>query len=100
MYKILHISSGRTLRAGFDSEDVAQDWMDARDHLNQELYVIEEMDIDEEEEYLTQDHDEDADDGEEYVDESEDELGYDQDDDSDYDPDSNMLSEIDPDEDF
>ncbi len=111
MYKIFHVSTGRTLKAGFRSEDKAQDWLDAREDLNQELYVIDEMDPDEEDEWLAENEQEEdevvvardeVEDAEEVVvADDEDDLVYSSDDDDeDYDPDASMLSEIEPDDDI
>jgi arsenate reductase-like glutaredoxin family protein len=58
-WKIYNIESGITLRAGFDSEDDAKEWMENRSETYEiEDYEIEEMDDDEEEEMLKADSDE------------------------------------------
>ena len=49
LWKIYNIHSGKMLKAGFEDEDEAKEWLEARDHLPLEDYLVEEMDPDEEE---------------------------------------------------
>ena len=48
-WKVYHIDTGETLRGGFEDEDAAKDWLEARSSINEEDYMVEEMDDDEEE---------------------------------------------------
>lgn len=51
MWKIYSISSGKILNAGFASEDAALAWMD-RKNIDDDDYVVDEMEDDEEDEWL------------------------------------------------
>ena len=52
MWKVYRISTGDRLKAGFENEDSARDWMQQRISLDESDHDIEEMDEEEEEEYL------------------------------------------------
>lgn len=51
MWKIYSISSGKILNAGFASEDAALAWLE-RKNIDDDDYVVDEMEDDEEEEWL------------------------------------------------
>ena len=50
-WKVYHIQTGRILKAGFESEEEAKDWLEQKSEDLQENYEVEEMDPDEEEEW-------------------------------------------------
>ena len=52
MWKVYKIESGEILKAGFECEDEARDWYDARGEQLEGLYTIDEMDVDEQNEWL------------------------------------------------
>ncbi len=64
MWKVYNIQTGRIIKAGFDSDDQAKDWLERRKDLVDDEFDIDEMDEEEEEEYLEND---DAEDDEEVV---------------------------------
>jgi hypothetical protein len=51
LWKVFDIQTGKILRAGFESEDEAKDWLELKSDDLQENYEVEEMDPDEEEEW-------------------------------------------------
>lgn len=53
-WKIVHIETGRTLKAGFSDEEGAKDWLETRSRISEEDYTYEEMDVDEEDEQADQ----------------------------------------------
>lgn len=61
MWKIYSISSGKILNAGFASEDAALAWLE-RKSIDDDDYVVEEMEDDEQEEWLEALEREDAED--------------------------------------
>jgi len=61
MWKVYHIQTGKIVRAGFENDDDAKDWMERRRDLADDDYDIEEMDEEEEEEYLENASDEEDD---------------------------------------
>ena len=63
VWKVYNIETGQTVKAGFDDEDAAKEWVEKRQDLLEEDHDIEEMDEDEEEEYLEEHGDEEDDDG-------------------------------------
>lgn len=62
MWKIFNIESGKILKAGFEDEDTAKEWLEARDVTAVEDFAIEEMDQDEEEEWRENGGEEDEED--------------------------------------
>lgn len=66
MWKVYHIQSGRLVKAGFDSDDQAKDWLERRKDLAEDEHDIDEMDEEEEEEFLESEGDDD-DEGGDYV---------------------------------
>ena len=50
MWKVYHIQSGRIVKAGFDSDDQAKEWLERRKDLAEDEHDIDEMDEEEEEE--------------------------------------------------
>lgn len=52
LWKVYNIQSGKTIKAGFESEDDAKDWLELKGEDFQDLYEAEEMDQDEVEEWL------------------------------------------------
>jgi hypothetical protein len=108
MFKVYNIYSGRTVKAGFAMEDEAQDWLDEAD-VEMANYAIEEMEIEEEEEFSNDRSEEgtktpvvieDEDDGfrKNFI--RSDGDKDDGDDDDDDDEQENFYSEFDPDDDF
>jgi len=65
-WKVYNIHTGKTIKAGFDEEEIAKEWLENRRDLDIEDYIVEEMD-EEEEEAL----DEEMDEEEEEMDEEE-----------------------------
>ena len=51
VWKVYNIESGKILKAGFETEDEAKDWLEARYEDLADEYTVEEMDADEEEEW-------------------------------------------------
>lgn len=113
LWKVYHVDTGKVLKAGFQDEDEAKDWLDSRRGLDAADYVVEEMDNDEEEEYIAKNQNEDdeddddredepSDDEEEddevvATDEVEDDFGFG--DDEYLDPDEGILGEVGDDDD-
>src|SRR5262245_48527668 len=52
VWKVYNIQTGRIVKAGFDSDDQAKDWLERRKDLADDEYDIDEMDEEEEEEFL------------------------------------------------
>jgi hypothetical protein len=52
-WKVYYIQSGLTLKAGFKNEEEAKDWLEHNRPGQEDNYLAEEMDHDEEEEWLT-----------------------------------------------
>lgn len=109
-WKIYHVDTGKVVKAGFEDEDEAKDWLDRRHGLNADKYVVEELDADEEEEYLSKTRDDDDEEEEEHDDEEAEEddevvaadevaedFGFD--DDEYLDPDEGILGEVGDDDD-
>lgn len=61
LWKVFKIDTGKILKAGFRSEFEAKDWLELKGHDFQDLYEIDEMDPDEEEEWYEA-HDSESDD--------------------------------------
>ena len=110
LWKVYNADTGRVMKAGFDDEDGAKEWAEARFGLEVDQFIIEEMDPDEEEEYLEAlaeaEKDEDEEDEvatEEDTDEDDtaedaaDDFAYGDDDDY-LDPDDGILGEVGEDE--
>ena len=98
MWKVIRLSDGNTLKAGFDSEELARDWMETQD---EESLDCSEMEGDEEEEYLEALEDEDVEElaSEDFEKAVEGNIDYNEYDD-DYDADSGILNnEFEPDDD-
>ena len=57
MWKVYKIETGKTVKAGFADEEDAKEWLETRKGLLQQDFEIEEMDPDEEEEYLNENED-------------------------------------------
>lgn len=51
LWKVYNIQNGKTLRAGFESEEEAKEWLELKGDDLQDHYEVEEMDFDEEEEW-------------------------------------------------
>jgi hypothetical protein len=52
MWKVYHIQTGKLICAGFDDEDKAKDWLERRRDISDDDHETEEMDEEEELEYL------------------------------------------------
>ena len=48
-WKVYNIHTGKTIKAGFDEEEIAKEWLENRRDLDIEDYIVEEMDEEEEE---------------------------------------------------
>ena len=59
-WKVYNIHSGRIVKAGFDEEETAKDWLEIRRDLAPEDFLVEEMDDEEEEEWASREDDDDA----------------------------------------
>lgn len=58
-WKVYNIHTGKIIKAGFDDEEAAKDWLELRRDLATEDYLVEELE--EEEEELLEEDDEDSD---------------------------------------
>ncbi len=65
LWKVYHIDTGKIVRAGFESEDDAKEWLEARSDDLDDIYEIEEMDQDEIDEWQELQDDANYDDEEE-----------------------------------
>ena len=61
LWKVYNIETGKVLKAGFESEDDAKDWLEERSENLADEYVVEEMDTDELEEWQEEKEDEEDD---------------------------------------
>lgn len=59
MWKVYNIQTGRIIKAGFENDDQAKDWLERRKDLADDEFDVEEMDEEEEEEYLESEADDD-----------------------------------------
>lgn len=59
MWKVYRIDDGRIVKAGFDSDDQAKDWLERRPDLAEDEYDVEEMDEEEIAEFTESEDDED-----------------------------------------
>lgn len=59
MWKVYRIDDGRIVKAGFDSDEQAKDWLERRRDLAEDEYDVEEMDEEEIAEFTDSDDDED-----------------------------------------
>ncbi|SMF33855.1 hypothetical protein [Pseudobacteriovorax antillogorgiicola] len=75
-WKVYHVDTGKIVKAGFESEDDAKDWLEAREDDFEDIYEIEEMDQDEEDEWLEAQEKEDYDDDEEDEIEPKESVGF------------------------
>ena len=57
LWKVYNIDTGKSLKAGFDDEEAAKEWLEARHGLVHEDFLVEEMEIEEEEEWLEKNSD-------------------------------------------
>lgn len=78
LWKVYNIETGKILKAGFDNEDDAKDWLEERADKLADEHVVEEMDTDEIEEWKEENEEEEVeakveDDDDEYVDDDDDE---------------------------
>ena len=67
LWKIYHLETGKILTAGFADEENAKEWLEEREDYAQEDFIVEEMDSDEEQEWLETHPDGEADDDDEVV---------------------------------
>lgn len=58
-WKVYNVHTGRIVKAGFDDEETAKDWLELRKDLLTVDFLVEEMDEEEEEEYQEQEEEED-----------------------------------------
>ena len=77
LWKVYNIETGKILKAGFDNEDDAKDWLEERAEKLADDHVVDEMDTDEIEEWKEENEDEEID---ATVPEDEDEIEVDDDD--------------------
>lgn len=64
VWKVYHIQTGRIVKAGFDSDEQAKDWLERRKDLPDDEHDTDEMDDEEEEDYLENEADEEEEDEE------------------------------------
>lgn len=57
VWKVYNIQTGRIVKAGFDSDEQAKDWLERRKDLADDEFDVDEMDEEEEEEFLESDDD-------------------------------------------
>lgn len=77
LWKVYHIDSGKTVRAGFTSEDDAKEWLEARSEDLDDVYEVDEMDQDEIDEWEESQDDADFDDEDDDEDiEDKNEVGF------------------------
>ena len=50
-WKVYHVDTGKIVKAGFENEEDAKDWLEAREEDLEDIYMVEEMDQDEAEEW-------------------------------------------------
>lgn len=103
MWKVVQLGNGKIIKAGLTDEESARDWLESQSELDEEGFDCQEMEAEEEEEYLEALDDVGIDEDEDFEKALESNLSlgaYSSDeDDQDYDPDDVMLNEFDPDED-
>lgn len=80
LWKVYNIETGKILKAGFDNEEDAKDWLEVRAEKLADEHVVEEMDTDEIEEWKEEKDAEEVEEKEE-ADEDEDDDFVDDDDD-------------------
>ncbi len=77
LWKVYNIETGKILKAGFDNEDDAKDWLEERAEKLADEHVVDEMDADEIDEWKEENEDEEVDakvkEDEEELDDDEDE---------------------------
>jgi hypothetical protein len=95
LWKVYNIESGKILKAGFDNEDDAKDWLEERAEKLADEHVVEEMDTDEIEEWKEENEAEEVEEKEEEADEDDDFL----DDDDEEESEETSLDELYDDED-
>ncbi|MFW7379506.1 MAG: hypothetical protein ACOH5I_11905 [Oligoflexus sp.] len=71
VWKVYNIQNGKTLRAGFETEDEAKEWLELKGDDLQDHYEVEEMDYDEEEEWLESQEAEDIEEEEDNIEDEE-----------------------------
>lgn len=60
MWKVYRIDDGRIIKAGFESDDQAKDWLERRNDLADDEFDVEEMDEEEVAEFTESDEDDEA----------------------------------------
>lgn len=60
LWKVYNIETGKILKAGFDNEDDAKDWLEERADKLADEHVVDEMDTDEIEEWKEENEDEEV----------------------------------------
>jgi hypothetical protein len=63
VWKVYNIQTGRIIKAGFETDDQAKDWLERRKDLPDDEHDIDEMDEEEEEEFLESESDDDEGEG-------------------------------------
>ncbi len=90
LWKVYNIETGKILKAGFDNEDDAKDWLEERAEKLADEHVVEEMDADEIDEW----NEANAEDEEEEVAKEEEEDEDEFDDEEEEDSDETSLDEL------
>lgn len=72
LWKVYNIETGKILKAGFDNEDDAKDWLEERAEKLADEHVVEEMDTDEIEEWKEENEEEEVEEKEEEAEEDDD----------------------------
>lgn len=73
-WKVYHVDTGKIVKAGFETEDEAKDWLEAREEDLEDVYMIEEMDQDEVDEWAESQEKDDYEDDDEI--ETKDSVGF------------------------
>lgn len=78
LWKVYNIETGKILKAGFDNEDDAKDWLEERAEKLADEHVVDEMDTDEIEEWKEENEEEEVvakadEDDDDFVDDEDDE---------------------------
>ena len=76
LWKVYHIDTGKIIKAGFDNEDEAKDWLEARSEDLEDIYEVEAMDDDEVDEWNELQESDDYNDEEEEAIEEKDSVGF------------------------
>lgn len=77
MWKVYNIHTDKIIKAGFKNEDEAKEWVETRDFLSKDDYMVDEMDQDEEDEWLERVESDEEDEEDEVAEEIDSDMSYD-----------------------